>query len=118
MSKIVIAVNSMISNADKISIIKQKDDEYLFLYDNKYKWSIQKKGNDYNLYFYPGNQTIDELAKPEKFASVPFIEYRTEELKTREAEESFKELYLIIKEKLYDVDKALEDIIGQEDSGF
>ncbi len=112
MSRIVVAVNSMITNAQKLSNIKRKDSEYYFLYDNKYKWSISESDEKYHLFFYPGDQTIDELVKTTSWSSVTFVSYSSDELKTREALESFRELYLIIKEKLYGVDKALDDIIG------
>lgn len=112
MSKIVIAVNSMISHADQISNVEKSEDEYYFLYNNKYKWSMREKDGNYFLYFYPGNETLDQLINTIDFNSIDLVIYSTQDLKTREAEESFRELYLILKEKFFEVDSALEDIIG------
>ncbi|MCK4798267.1 MAG: hypothetical protein KAT05_12875 [Spirochaetes bacterium] len=114
MSKIVLAVNSMISNADKISDVSMNIEnmEYFFKYDNKYVWGIILYENNYTLYFYPKIKDTRELDNMYEWDKVDFITYKTEELKTREAIESFSELYLIIKEKHLNVDSVLNDIIG------
>ena len=114
MSKIVLAVNSMISNADKISNVTQDamETEYLFEYDNKYIWGILESNGQYSLYFYPNAKEVNELTDIIDWESVPMVTYNTTELKTREALDSFIELYLIVKEKLHDVEEVLDDIIG------
>ena len=113
MSKIVLAVNSMISNAEKISDINRDlmDSEYLFKYDNKYVWGISENNDNYSLYFYPETKEVNELKGVVDWAKFPMVVYTTEDLKTREAFESFRNLYLILEEKLYDVDLVLNDII-------
>lgn len=119
MSKIVQAVNAMISNREQISNVRKKGDEYFFLYKNKYKWSIaySDERDDYTLYFYPGNQSLDELV------SMPnndwqyfkeFIFYSGQDLGTKEAQNTFKEIYMIVKEKVLGVDKVLDEIIGDD----
>lgn len=113
MSKIVLAVNSMISNAEKISDINRDltESEYLFKYDNKYVWGISENKEKYSLYFYPETKEVNELKSVIDWDEVPLVIYTTEDLKTREALESFRDLYLIIKQKQYDVDRVLDDII-------
>ena len=119
MSKIVVAVNSMISNSDKISSVTELNNEYLFIYANRYAWGILERDGNYFLYFYPGIKNMEELRSMANMAvgDIGIVVYKTEDLKTRETLESFGELYLIVKEKLYGVDKALDDIIGNN-SGF
>lgn len=121
MSKIVRAVNSMILNPSKISNVSVVDEEYFFMYDGKYKWSIKHYVSDYLLYFFPEDETIDNLvkyieSKPSEYPDYVF--YNSDDLKTREAAESFGELYLIVKEKLYGLDKILDDIIEAEELEF
>lgn len=103
MSKIVTAVNTMISNSDKISEIRPKDNEYFFLYKGKYKWSISyDKQNDlYNLYYYPGDITFEELSQMEDWTHYSnYIAYNTKEIGTREARDTFSELYRAVREGL------------------
>ena len=120
MSKIVQAVNVMISNSSKISDVYRKENEFFFLYDGKYKWSIwQNPGEEtYILTYYPSDlfdRPIGELVKMDanfwRMLDGSYVPYDTRELKTKEAVESFSELYLIVKEKQLGADKALQDII-------
>lgn len=46
---------------------------------------------------------------------VDYVTYSDKEIKTREASESFRELYQIVMEKLFDLDTIFEDIIGTDD---
>lgn len=113
MSKIVLAINSMISNEEKISDIHKDlmDSEILFKYSYKYVWGISKNEEDYSLYFYPESKDVNELKGVVDWSNVPMVVYKTEDLKTREALESFRELYLIVQGKLHNVDRVLDDII-------
>jgi len=127
MSKIVLAVNSMITNSKEISDVSNIGSEYYFLYKKKYKWSIYKGDDEYNddyyyaLTYYAGKETIDTLLKWKREAShdywkaYPQIIYSTATLKTTETMESFAELYNIISEKSFDVDIVLDDIINPID---
>ncbi|MDQ7798353.1 MAG: hypothetical protein RDU76_05345 [Candidatus Edwardsbacteria bacterium] len=117
MSKIITAINAMVSRPDKIGTVVKSNinqEEYYFVYDGKYYWSIVKQTNDYILHFYPGEFDIYELSAIDggDWESIDFITYKTSEIKTREAYESFSNLYLIIQEKQYGLDKILDDIIG------
>lgn len=114
MSKIIQAVNSMISNSPLIDSVMYGDsNELFFVYKNKYKWSIklQDDGN-YSLWFYPGDVKIQDLVHIEghEWEAIPMIHYSTKELPQREAIESFNELYKIVKEKVFGMDQVLDDI--------
>ncbi len=113
MSKIIRTVNTMIQNPNKITNIRRNEDEYYFLYNKKYKWSISKSESVYYLHYYPFEITIEEISElgEEEWESYDYISYNTKELKSREAEESFLELYQILKEKIYNINEILDEII-------
>lgn len=116
MSKIVQAVNAMISNPKLIADVMEADNEYFFLYKGKYKWSIKSLDDgNIGLWFYPGNESLQDLmhvALSPNWQSVPMVSYLTQDIGTKEATASFKDLYNLVKEKLYSVDTALDDIIS------
>jgi hypothetical protein len=120
MSKIVTAVNAMISNPDLItnSIQGSSDNECFFKYDKKHLWSIiDVMGDDYALHYYPGNQDLEALsAIPDDYwheADIKSVAYLTKTLGTKEARDSFKELNSIVKEKVFGMDDVLSEIIGK-----
>jgi len=115
MSKIVQAVNAMISNPDKIKSVISNGTEYFFIYKNKYKWSIVKNDeNDYLLFFYPEQLSLDEIAHISSinWQNLQYVKYAVSEIRTTEAEQSFSELYTLVSEKAYGVDEMLKDIIS------
>jgi hypothetical protein len=115
MSRIVKAVNAMILNRDRLKSIAKHDSLIWFVFD-KHKWSIAESGGHYFLAYYPGDIEITELLKhdPEDPEQGPIgVYYNTKEIATREALQSFKELYAICNEKMYDMDKVFDDIIGK-----
>lgn len=122
MSKIVQAINAMISNSEKLSNICESpydysSGEYFFEYNRKYVWSILKSDNGtHTLYFYPKARSSQQMAQVhyEELSQHPMIAYGSEQLNSKEAKESIGELYTIVKEKLYNVDAALDDIIGDD----
>jgi hypothetical protein len=123
MSKIVEVANAMISNKGKISHVKSDGDTYFFLYDEKYTWSIsyEEVDNNYYLRFYPGDRSIDAIIKSSAFQfdkDTKAITYSTRDLGTREAYNTFRDLYIIVKEKLFEVDKVFDDIIGDDTIPF
>ncbi len=86
--------------------------QIFFLYDDKHKWSIWGQGNDYTLCFYYNDISIDDLVKyNDEPDSSGFISYNSKEIGTREALESLSDLYHLLTEKLYGIDKVLDDII-------
>lgn len=124
MSKIIRAINVIISNQKKISdvISGKNENELFFLYDNKHKWSVRKSQDDENffVFYYRGKRGLNDYAQiPEEDwegISREFITYSTKELKSREALESMQELYRIVKEKLLGMDDVLDEIIKNDES--
>ncbi|ENV63636.1 hypothetical protein F949_01011 [Acinetobacter junii NIPH 182] len=118
MSKIVQAVNAMLSNSKLITDVMVEDAEYFFLYKSKYKWSIKRIEDEIILWFYPGSESLQQLIHltlGSDWQSVPMVRYSDKEIGTKEAKLSFVELYNLIKEKVYGVDDALDDIISDLD---
>lgn len=120
MSKIVQAINAMISNQGLIDMVLQGEDEYFFLYKKKYKWSMRSNNQDvYFLYYYPTNKlSLEQLANfsPDDWQNYSeMVLYRSADIGTKEAKDSFSELYSLLREKIYGVDKVLDDIIGDDD---
>jgi len=112
--KIIQVINAMITNSQKISDVNLKDNEYFFLYNNKYKWSISKSSDtdNYWLHYYPhGEMNIKQLSQITNWTGFQFVSYSTEDIKTKEAYESFTELYQIVQNKLYGLDAIFEEII-------
>ena len=112
MSKIIQAINAMISNPAFITDVHEHELEYFFLYKGKYKWSIKVAEDTINLWFYPGLQSLDELVHTRDWQYIPMIHYSSKDIGTKEAKASLNELYNLVKEKLYSVDKVLDDIIA------
>lgn len=115
--KIVEAINTMISNPQKISNIIKVNNEYFFLYNDKYKWSLNKNENDdYFLFLYPDKskslEYFSEFTDWQGYSD--FVTYKSSEIKTREAIESFSELYLLLSKKTLGVDDILDDIISDD----
>lgn len=120
MSKIIQAVNSMISNADSISQVTYgcQGKEIFFSYKNQYKWSIKLiDDGSYSLWFYKTNKSIENLSNifDEEWEEIPMMHYSTKELATKEAFASFEELYRVVKEKMLGMDTVLDDIIKDMD---
>ncbi len=120
MSKIVQAVNAMIANPSFITdVIKgEEGDEIFFLYKGKYKWSMAQRDQKCYLWFYPGNEeALARLASYEgpDWEGVAMVAYNDAEIGTKEAKASFSELHNLIKEKVFGVNDALDDIISDAD---
>lgn len=119
--KIVSAANAMIVTRDRITEVTPaaQGSEIFFLYDGKYKWSIRKTDTaDYGLFFYPGTQTLQELAAWPDNAWYEFnemIRYSTLALGTKEAKDTFAELYRVVSENLFGINSVLDEIIDNAD---
>jgi hypothetical protein len=123
MSKIVQAVNAMISNPDLIGSVMEgatESPEVFFLYNGRHKWSMRKDGDgDYHLFYYPGEQKLEQLARMDDDDWQNFREmahYSANQIGTREAKASFRDLYNLLNEKVYGLDEALTDIIDTQRS--
>ncbi len=116
--RIVIAINAMISNRGKITKVIQDQEAgncYYFLYKGKYIWSIAKAEDEYYLCYYPDSGIDPEtlaFMDPGESEYLASVCYNTNQIKTKEAVESFTELYVLIQEKRYNVDQVLTDIIS------
>lgn len=119
MSKIVQALNAMISNPERIGGVEIfRDREVYFGYQTSndvHIWSMAKDENsgDYWAWYYPGCESVREAVELSEIAGdgVPLVSYNSGQIGTREAKATFAELYIIVREKVYGVDKALDDII-------
>lgn len=117
-AKIVQAANAMLSNPNAISEVmpaaEGDRDEFFFLYAGKYKWSIMKLKGEYVLYLYPGKQPLEDLAsiQDEEWQMFnEYVAYNTKEIATKEAHDTFSELYNLVKERRFNVNVVLDDII-------
>ncbi|GIU52045.1 hypothetical protein [Shewanella sp. KT0246] len=118
MSKIVTAINAMISNPELItdSIQGCEDGEQFFVYDKKHSWSItSNESGKFYLHYYPGSPDVYYLANIAgqhwHQEEVKMVTYNSDILGTQEALSSMKELQSIVSEKVYGMDDVLEDII-------
>lgn len=120
MSKVVKAINVMISNHQLIDhvVFSNYGDEIFFTYDDKHRWSIIRiQGEVVSLNYYPGDYSVHDLAQmPEDFWSGynDYISYNSSDLGGREARDSLNELYRVVSEKRFGMDKVLDDIIDSE----
>lgn len=117
MSKIVQAVNAMISNKHLISNVAQGARELFFLYKSQYKWSMWRRDDgEYFLWYYPGKEDLSELTTygDDDWEETKVVIYKTEDIRTKEARASFAELYGVLKERLYGMDTVLDDIISEK----
>jgi hypothetical protein len=119
MSKIVRAANAMLANTNKITKVVQKGREYFFLYGDKHKWSIlYLEGDDeYRLFYYPGDKPLEYFTSMDDSGWQYFSEYilyKTGDLGTKEAYRTFQELYMTVKEKIFGIDKVLDEIIADD----
>lgn len=119
MSKIVVAVNVMIVQREKITNVQDggMDGEIFFLYDKKHKWSMINNEDGHVLFYYPGAGKLVDLASiPPEFWSdeVEMVPYRVKDIGTKEAKQTFAELYAVLKEIKYGMDKVLDDIISSD----
>jgi|JI102314A2RNA_FD_contig_51_1779867_length_1135_multi_4_in_0_out_0_1 transcriptional/translational regulatory protein YebC/TACO1 len=124
MSKIVAAINTMLLNSDKITnvgISHYNEQEIFFKYLKKQNWSIMKTpDSNFIVYYYPNNdieilKTLD--ASSNDFQGVQMVKYATNEIKTKEAYETFEELFTMLQEKTYNLDEVFDEIFKNDDSG-
>jgi hypothetical protein len=114
MSKIVQAINSMIQNNEYLHDVTLSDGEFFFKYKG-YIWSIKNTDDGYYLYYYPGFTEVNHVICANNngvINSDSYALYRSADIKTREAYESFSELHQIVRNKLFNMDNVLDDIIG------
>lgn len=94
MDKIILVINSMIINSNKITDILRRENEYFFKYDNKYIWGILKRKGVIALSYYSEANEVRDIEH--YFCSLDnCITFFSDSFGT-EALESFKELYALI----------------------
>jgi len=119
-SKIIRVINKMISNSKRIgNVVKGalNSNEYYFTYDTKYKWSIvgeQTTNKDIVLYYYPLNDSIEQIAQMDE-TLLEYVTYKCSDFKTKEAEESFRELLTIVKSNYLGIDQVFDQILDDTD---
>lgn len=126
MSKIITAINVMVSNPTLLTDVHLgfHRGEVFFKYSEKHCWSITKidNGDEYSLSYYPGSPDPETLADLPNIAvglsDQQKVSYNTRELATREARDSFGELFSLVNEKAYGLDKVLEEIISSDELRF
>ena len=114
MAKIIEVLNTMISKKEKITNVIKKELEYFFIYNSKYKWSIVRDNNEnYFVHFYPdASVSIEQLSEVYDWNQYNFVTYSTDDFKTNEAIETFRELYQIVSDKVYGLDDMFDEIIN------
>ncbi|MDP9533964.1 hypothetical protein Q7L38_15420 [Pseudomonas protegens] len=122
MSKIVVAVNVMIENKEQISSVQRGrgaiEGELFFLYEHKHKWSIFKVPeieDEYILCYYPGDGSLRayaQMGEDTDWDEIDIVFYRTKDIGTKEARQSFAELYSTVKELNFGMDAILDAIIS------
>ncbi|MEZ8652103.1 hypothetical protein AB6D92_24530 [Vibrio splendidus] len=122
MSKVVAAVNTMITNEKKISPVLVGTDslEIYFSYNKKYNWSLALNDDEdcFYLHYYPASSfDIKDLSQMEsfEFSDIINVTYSSKDLGSREAYQTFKELHNLLQEKVYGIDKVLDDILASDD---
>ncbi|WP_373493188.1 hypothetical protein [Aquiflexum sp.] len=113
--KIIQVLNSIIEKKDKITNVKPLGSLYFFLFDGEFKWAIERdnSGDSYSVYFFPSKEAlIDYLSSTLTWMEEDYVKYSTEELKSKEAFETFKDLYQIVVDKVFDIDKMFDKIIS------
>lgn len=121
MSKIVRAINAMVSNPNLIkNVLKgQNSTECFFIYEGKHAWSILRNSeNDYYMTYYPGDADLGYLASISDEVwheiDIKCVSYNSKDLGTKEAKDSMKDLFDLVIEKAYGMDDVLDDIISTE----
>jgi hypothetical protein len=113
---IILVINTMIQNSDKIGnvfVTPGNPNEFFFVYNLKHVWSILLTGvkDDFLLFYYKGSRPIKELAEDtNRFNNS--INYSALDYKTKEAIESFRDLFLLVKSKTYGMDWVFKDILN------
>jgi hypothetical protein len=79
---------------------------------------MASREDGYFLWYYPRESvTTEQLATYEgqDWEGEPIVTYKSSDIGTKEAIQSFDELYRLLKERVWDMDKVLDEIIGTEE---
>lgn len=122
MDRIIQVINTIIENKASITGAAKQGVVYYFLYNYKHIFSIHEASKGGVLYFnvYPSpDYSIDKIiairaSLDPKMDDIPVITYSSADYKTIEGQESFRELLILIKSKLYDVESVFNDILNNK----
>ncbi len=113
MAKIKEAIQVMVDHADKITSILEDENEreFYFKYNDKYTWSItaSPSESDFTVYYYPGGESPQEVRV--HWDEVKSIRFTTIDESDPEILATFRALYSIVRNRLYDIDGILDAII-------
>jgi hypothetical protein len=125
--KIIQAINKIIENSDDIKNIVYYNgaDEFFFEYRialvmpigayKFYRFSVKCYGKDeYAVYYYSEDLSPQDICHYKYYSNdkLMFVSYYSNELKTKESLETFRDLYNIVKDKYYGASIAFDDIIN------
>lgn len=118
MSKLIRVINKIIENQDKILKVFKYQKELFFEYKNYY-WSLDKTDDEqYKLFHYPNySDDLEHLFNRNygnHWENVSMVTYNSEELSQNEALQSFEELYRILDDKIFGIDKVFDDILNDD----
>lgn len=122
MSKVIKAINVMVSNPSLISDVYKgmHFSEIFFKYDRKHCWSILKNAESvYYLSYFPSAPDLSRLSdisdEEWEIHGPQAVTYNTKDLATKEAIESFSELFSLVNEKVFGMDNILSEIIASDE---
>jgi len=125
MDKIIPTIQAMVKHPQNISDVCtgcENKDEYFFLYNKKYRWSISQSEADgsFNLFYYAApNMTIEEIASVPSDAQQEYLLwFSSKNFPSKEQQLAFSDLLKIVREKLFNIDAVMEDIIGDDSVPF
>jgi len=123
MSRIIRAVNAMVSHPERIvDVLAGVNGRELFFVYLGHKWSVvEAKPDEYVLHFYPEDDiSIAQLAakEGEDWEYVSMVTYLSKQLGGREALESMQELHTLVTEKVHGIDAVLDEIIASDAPPF
>ena len=81
---------------------------------------IKNDQDDYIIFYYPDDMSLEEVVNISNinWQNLNVIKYALSDIRTREANASFSELYTLLSEKAYGIDEVLKDIISDLDDGL
>jgi len=119
MNQVIEVINTIIENKINISNVINDNGMIFFLYKEIHIFSLHSKSDtDLDAFYfnvYPAKEfdinRILYLKHNVGLNEVPMVSFDSDDFKTQEALETFRDLYLVLKSKLYDVDKVFADIL-------
>ncbi|MGN7887388.1 hypothetical protein [Dyadobacter sp. 22481] len=120
MDQIIQVINAMIENQSKISNVEPYHKSYFFVYNGKYIFSIVPKMSPpdeaFWLNVFPSPKyTVQDIMrnfdKEDDAENIPQVTYDSDDFKSPEATETFRELMQVVKSKLYNLDAVFSDIL-------